>query len=392
MLGDIASCKVLVAGTNVEDARLVADILREDFTDVATSHEADQGARDFEYLAPRVLVLAFRTLHESERFYLGLHRLSNAVHVIPHRTVVLCSRSESYRAYELCRRHQFDDYAVFWPINYDAQRIRMAVLLAARSTQLVVQSGPSPMQFAVQAQRISHLEGALRESLSRGDEYLSQFVSSLRRAHERIDAVFEQATAARSVHTTSSERNAAGKATTGKVDTPGELDSVFDELRSKLDPVQAWVGSVEQALEPHLESARALATLAQEVKPLVMVVDDDEFQHRFIAHLLSAEAVQLQFVSSAAELFVALRTSRPDLIFMDFHLPDASGVDTMQRLKAVPATSDIPVILITGTSTRKVLVESRRAGAVDFMVKPFDKARLLRGLRDHLPVFREDEP
>ena len=392
MLGDIASCKILVAGTNVEDARLVADILREDFTDVATSHEADQAARDFENLAPRVLVLAFRTLQESERFYLGLHRLSHAVHVIPHRTVVLCSRSESYRAYELCRRHQFDDYAVFWPINYDAQRIRMAVLLAARSTQLVVQSGPSPMQFAVQAQRIAHLEDALRESLSQGDEYLSQFVGSLRRAHERVDAAFEQATAAREDRAASGDLHATDGTATGRQGTPGELDSVFDELRSQLDPVQAWVDSVEHALEPHLESARALASLAQEVKPLVIIVDDDEFQHRFIAHLLSAEAVQLQFVSNAAELFVALRTSRPDLIFMDFNLPDASGVDTIQRLKAVPGTSDIPVILITGTSTRKVLLESRQAGAVDFMVKPFDKDRLLRGLRDHLPVFRENEP
>ena len=392
MLGDIASCKILVAGTNVEDARLVADILREDFTDVATSHEADQAARDFENLAPRVLVLAFRTLEESERFYLGLHRLSHAVHVIPHRTVVLCSRSESYRAYEACRRHQFDDYAVFWPINYDAQRIRMAVLLAARSTQLVVPSGPTPMQFAVQAQRIAHLEDALRESLSQGDAYLSQFVAGLQRAHERVDAAFEKATTAHAEQPASSGRRAAGGTMTAKAEAPGELDSVFDELRSQLDPVQAWVGSVGHALEPHLESARALASLAQDVKPLVMVVDDDEFQHRFIAHLLSAEAVELQFASSAAALFVALRTARPDLIFMDFHLPDASGVDTMQRLKAVPGTSDIPVILITGTSTRKILMESRQAGAVDFMVKPFDKDRLLRGLRDHLPVFRENEP
>lgn len=42
------------------------------------------------------------------------------------------------------------------------------------------------------------------------------------------------------------------------------------------------------------------------------------------------------------------------------------------------------MILITGTSTKEVLVESHKAGAVDFMVKPFDKSRLLDGINRHL--------
>jgi CheY-like chemotaxis protein len=170
-----------------------------------------------------------------------------------------------------------------------------------------------------------------------------------------------------------------------------ELAAVpFASVDQTMAPVRRWVGAFREDLDPHLESARALGELAESVRPLVLLVDDDEFQHRLLQQMLAEVPVDLVFAISGTEAAARLRSERPDLILMDFQLPDVSGVEATRRLKAAPSTADIPVILVTGTSTREVAIESRQAGAVDFMVKPLDRQRLLAGINRHLYGAVED--
>lgn len=73
------------------------------------------------------------------------------------------------------------------------------------------------------------------------------------------------------------------------------------------------------------------------------------------------------------EALAILRKRRPDLILMDVGLPDIDGVETTRRLKSVEQFAKIPVIMITGRSEKSVVVESMKAGASSFAVKPFDQ-------------------
>jgi len=66
---------------------------------------------------------------------------------------------------------------------------------------------------------------------------------------------------------------------------------------------------------------------------------------------------------------------------MDIELPDISGVEVTRRMKSVEQFADIPVVMITGHSERHLVVDSLKAGAADFVVKPFDKTTLLAKLR-----------
>jgi PleD family two-component response regulator len=58
-------------------------------------------------------------------------------------------------------------------------------------------------------------------------------------------------------------------------------------------------------------------------------------------------------------------------------MPSIDGIETTRRLKSVPHLAKIPVIMITGKSEGNVVVESLKAGAADFVVKPFERAALL---------------
>lgn len=351
-----SDARILVACRNVDDAKLVAELLGEDFNQVETSSDAERAISDFESYQPQVLVLAFKTVEESERFYLGLHRLSARVHASGHRTLVLCQRSQSYRAYELCRKQHFDDYVVFWPANHDPQRLRMAVLLAARAGAVSGRDGPSPAEFAVQARRVVELESLLQRSLARGSERIAQLSDSLRQAEANVGKALE-AFSHRVVSDVPSDLVESRHRETFEREfqrlCDADMKQPFEAVTGLLAPVRQWLETFNDELAPHLEAARALVDLAARVLPLILVVDDDEFQHQLLQKMLADASVELIFAGSGTQALSLLRTHRPDLILMDFKLPDVSGVEVMRRLKLAPATADIPVILITGTSTKE---------------------------------------
>jgi DNA-binding response OmpR family regulator len=111
------------------------------------------------------------------------------------------------------------------------------------------------------------------------------------------------------------------------------------------------------------------------------MVDDDEFQHRLLTQMLQPLKVDLLFADSGAGALGALRRRRPDLIFMDYQLPDLSGLEVARRLKASESFSGIPVVMITGRSERDIVVDAMKVGAADFIVKPFDGTKVVAKVR-----------
>jgi DNA-binding response OmpR family regulator len=67
-------------------------------------------------------------------------------------------------------------------------------------------------------------------------------------------------------------------------------------------------------------------------------------------------------------------------------LPDVDGIETTRRIRDIANFSDMQIIMVTGHSERNVVVESLRAGAVDFLVKPLERAKLLDKLRTFFPI------
>jgi PleD family two-component response regulator len=143
-------------------------------------------------------------------------------------------------------------------------------------------------------------------------------------------------------------------------------------------------GVAEDALVPLLEAVRALRGLTERFPPQVLVVDDDRFQHKVLGQLLASVKAELTFATSATDAIAGLQKRRPDLILMDVSLPDVSGVEATRLLKSAAQFAAIPVIMITGVGGKAIVVESLKAGAADFVVKPFDKNVLLVKVRKAL--------
>lgn len=381
---------ILVATDKHADAALVKQHLEDEFGKVAISTDAGAAARDFERHRPGVLVLAFDTLEKAERYYLGLYRLCPTIQSQPHRTVMLCNKDEVKQVYEMCKRRQFDDYVVFWPMTYDMSRLAMAVHHALRELGATGDpAAPSTSEFAAQARRLGELEGLLDTRLAEGGRHVAAASRAMAQAEQDVGAALDgwsqQMVDGALPHAVTVKNADALRLEVDRL----KREDVGPGLRMAAQstaPLQAWADGLRHDCAPHLETARALNALAGRVQPTVLVVDDDEFQRDIIAHILAPQGLRLLFAGSGIEAFSQMRQTRPDLVLMDVQLPDMDGVEVTRRLKALPQFAAIPVIMITGKSDRNIVAESLKAGVSGFVVKPFERETLIARVRQVLKL------
>jgi CheY-like chemotaxis protein len=122
--------------------------------------------------------------------------------------------------------------------------------------------------------------------------------------------------------------------------------------------------------------------MAESSRPTILVVDDDEIQRIILNKLLTARNYSLLFARDGFEALNVLKNKHPNLILMDIMMPNMNGMEATRQLKTNPEFAGIPVIMITGKSEGEVVNDCMKAGAVDFVVKPYEHATLLAKI-DH---------
>jgi DNA-binding NtrC family response regulator len=117
----------------------------------------------------------------------------------------------------------------------------------------------------------------------------------------------------------------------------------------------------------------------QEPVPQVYVVDDDVSVREALSSLIRSAGLSVRTFASASELLGRLEQEQPGCLVLDIQLPDISGFELQQRL----ATDDIqiPIIFLTGHGDIPMSVRAIKAGAVEFLTKPFDDEYLLEAIR-----------
>jgi CheY-like chemotaxis protein len=376
---------ILVSSNNISDASLVKRLLESEFEHVFTSTDPHQATADFDRHRPDVLVLAFNSLEKSEHHYLGLYRQGGAVLLHPHRTIVLCGKDEVERAYQLCLDGTFDDYILFWAMTSDAPRLRISVHLALR--ELTALAAPTTAEFVTQARRLETLEGLLNEQMARSEGHVNAIGQTVAQAGVDAGAAFDafsKRLADGELPDVVEIKNAEGlrrEMTHLKHDT---IDAASSAMEKSVQPLKQWAGELREAAAPHFESIRALNVLANSAQQTVLVVDDDVFLHKIIGAALRDENYKLLFAASGTEAMGILRKTCPDLILMDVMMPDMNGLEVMRKIKTYSRFIDVPVLMITGKSEKDVVIESRKAGAIGFIVKPFTRELLLAKVKDAL--------
>jgi two-component system cell cycle response regulator DivK len=101
----------------------------------------------------------------------------------------------------------------------------------------------------------------------------------------------------------------------------------------------------------------------------ILLVEDHPMNRKLVRDILLFQFDVEEAVSAeAAEEY--LRTHHPDLILLDIQLPGMDGLSLMRRLKAKPATADIPIVALSAHAMTRDIDLARQAGCVDYITKP----------------------
>jgi diguanylate cyclase (GGDEF)-like protein len=120
----------------------------------------------------------------------------------------------------------------------------------------------------------------------------------------------------------------------------------------------------------------------------ILIVDDDVTNLKVAMEPLKAEGIETLTARDGASGISRAELTRPDLILLDVQMPGIDGFETCRRLKANPATRDIPIIFMTALSNIEDKLRGFAAGGVDYVPKPFQVEELLARVNTHLLLYR----
>ena len=117
------------------------------------------------------------------------------------------------------------------------------------------------------------------------------------------------------------------------------------------------------------------------MKPTVMVVDDEAPIRNMLAFSLGRAEMDVVTASGGEAALCLLGETRPDLILIDWMMPDLNGLQLTRRLRQDPTLRDIPIIMLTARGNEDERTRGLDAGADDYVVKPFSTRELIARVR-----------
>jgi PAS domain S-box-containing protein len=120
----------------------------------------------------------------------------------------------------------------------------------------------------------------------------------------------------------------------------------------------------------------------------VLVADDNADMREYLARLLGTAGYQVTTVTDGQAALRAVRSGAPELVISDVMMPGLGGLDVVAALRADALTAAVPVVLLSARAGQEASIEGLRAGADDYLVKPFSADELLARVRSNLEMAR----
>ncbi len=113
----------------------------------------------------------------------------------------------------------------------------------------------------------------------------------------------------------------------------------------------------------------------------ILTVDDSNSMRQMLAFILKGAGYEVVQASTTGEALGFAASQSFDMILTDQNMPDGDGLSLVSALRALPAYSSTPIVMLTTESSEEMKNKGRAAGATGWMVKPFDPNRLLEVVR-----------
>ena len=119
-------------------------------------------------------------------------------------------------------------------------------------------------------------------------------------------------------------------------------------------------------------------------QPTVLVVEDEAAQREVLTYNLEAEGFRVARAVNGEEALVLLEEEAPDIIVLDWMLPNVTGIEVCRQIKTRPETRNVPIIMLSARSEEVDRVRGLETGADEYVVKPYSVIELMARVRAQL--------
>src|SRR4029434_697267 len=118
----------------------------------------------------------------------------------------------------------------------------------------------------------------------------------------------------------------------------------------------------------------------------ILVVDDTPRNVKLLADLLTVKGYSVVTAVSGREALALIESDPPDLVLLDVVMPEMSGYEVCRKIREIPETRILPVVMVTALDPSEQRIKGIEAGADDFLTTPIDQAELLARVRSLLRI------
>lgn len=120
--------------------------------------------------------------------------------------------------------------------------------------------------------------------------------------------------------------------------------------------------------------------------PLILIVDDTIKNLQLLGTVLKEENYRIAIANNGNQAVLIASKALPDLILLDVMMPGLNGYETCKKLKEIESTKNIPIIFLTAKSEIEDIIVGFKAGAVDYITKPFNVYELKARVKTHIEL------
>ncbi len=110
----------------------------------------------------------------------------------------------------------------------------------------------------------------------------------------------------------------------------------------------------------------------------ILIVDDAEFLRVRISKMLTGDGFEVVEADNGLKAIEAYKTHKPDMVLMDITMPEMDGLSALKELRKIDPNAK--VIMLTALGQESVVLEAVKSGAKDFVVKPFERDRVMSAI------------